>query len=97
MLPVELSVLVEMDLADIWTHIANDNRQAANRILDLIERRMQSIGQFPKIGAACPEIADDLRCYWAGNYGNFYRVTPALIEIARVFHGARDIPAEFKR
>lgn len=97
MLPVETSAAAEIDLAGIWDHIAKDNRQAANRVLDLIERRVQAISQFPMIGAARPDLADDLRCYWAGNYGIFYRLKPASVEIARVIHGARDILAQFKR
>jgi toxin ParE1/3/4 len=93
MLPVVLSTAAELDLADIWDHIAQDNRPAANRILDLIQARLQSIARFPKIGAAYPEVADDLRCYWVGNYAIFYRLRPTAVEIARVLHGARDIPS----
>lgn len=97
MMPVELSPQSEVDLAGIWSHIANDNRQAANRVLDLIESRMQSIGKFPRIGAACPEMGDDMRCYWAGNYGIFYRIKSDIVEILRVLHGAQDIPAVFRK
>ena len=56
MLPVVLSTAAELDLADIWDHIAQDNRPAANRILDLIQARLQSIARFPKIGAAYPKL-----------------------------------------
>jgi len=93
MLAVELSPAAELDLAGIWIHIAKDNPQAADRVLDLIEVRFRVIARFPKIGAACPEIAENLRCCWVGNYGIFYRATAAVIEIARVLHGARDLPA----
>lgn len=96
MLPVEMSTAAELDLAEIWTHIAKNNRPAANRVLDLIESRFQSIAQFPQIGSARPDIAEDLRCCWVGNYGVFYRVKPASVEIVRVLHGARDIAAIFR-
>jgi len=97
MLPVELSPESEIDLAGIWSHIANDNRNAANRVLDLIESRMQSIGKFSRIGEACPNLGKDLRCYWAGNYGIFYRINSAKIEIVRVLHGAQDIAVIFRQ
>jgi toxin ParE1/3/4 len=97
MMPVELSPQSEVDLAGIWSHIANDNRQAANRVLDLIERRMQSIGKFSRIGEACPGLGKDLRCFWVGNYGIFYRIKTDAIEIVRVLHGAQDLAAIFRK
>ena len=55
-----LSVDQTLPRSSIWRgfrrNIAKDNRQAANRVLDLIERRFQAIAKFPKIGAACPRL-----------------------------------------
>src|SRR3954467_4667546 len=87
MLRIELSIAAEDDLTEIWTHIAIDNRQAADSVFDLIDRRFQSIARFPKIGAAYPKIGDGLRCLWAGNYGIFYRVKSDAAEIVRILHG----------
>lgn len=97
MLPIELDVDAEIDLAEIWRYIARDNPQAADRVLDFIERRMKSIAQFPLIGEARPEIAPDLRCYPAGSYVIYYRPTPEAIQIARVLHGARDVQSAFRK
>jgi toxin ParE1/3/4 len=97
MLPVVLSPEAESDLVDIWTYIAKDKPRAADRVLDLIERKSQSIAQFPGIGAACPEIAKNLCCCWVGNYGIFYRANSAAIDVACVLHGTRDIPTIFRQ
>ncbi|HEY7494964.1 MAG TPA: type II toxin-antitoxin system RelE/ParE family toxin [Candidatus Tectomicrobia bacterium] len=39
----------ETDLDDIWWHIAQDNPDAADRVLDMIEERCQTLAQFPLV------------------------------------------------
>ena len=41
------------------------------------------------------ELAPRLRSFPVGPYVLFYRPTPNGIEVARVLHGARDIPSLF--
>jgi toxin ParE1/3/4 len=97
MLPVVLDQAAESDLTEIWLYVARDNPQAADRVLDFLQQRMQTIAQFPLIGEACPEIEPRLRFYPAGSYVIFYRPTASEIQVARVLHGARDVPAAFGR
>jgi toxin ParE1/3/4 len=66
-------------------------------VLDFVERRMQSIAQFPLIGEARPEIAPDLRSYPAGSDVIYDRPTAKMIQMARVLHGARDVHAALRK
>lgn len=42
--------LAEADLDDIWWHIAQDNPEAADRLLDRIEEKCRALAQFPEMG-----------------------------------------------
>jgi toxin ParE1/3/4 len=97
MLPVAFNEESEIDLADIWQYIARDNPQAANRVVDLIEKRLQTIAQFPLIGEARPDIGSDVRCYPAGSYVIFYRPTAKEIQVARILHCSRDVRTAFRK
>jgi toxin ParE1/3/4 len=97
MLQIVLDEDAERDLVEIWTYIAKDNPNAADRVLDLIDRRLESLAEFPRFGEARPDLAPDLRCYPAGSYVIFYRPTAREIQVARVLHGARDALAIFRR
>jgi toxin ParE1/3/4 len=46
----------ETDLDDIWWYIAQDNPDAADRFLDKIEERCQTLAQFPNIGLSRDEL-----------------------------------------
>ncbi len=40
------------DLIDIWTWIAADNLQAADRLLDLIDAKLRLLAKNPRLGPA---------------------------------------------
>ena len=50
---------------------------------------------MPEVGRQRPDLAPNLRSLPAGNYVIFYRPIPDGIQLIRVLHGARDIPAIF--
>jgi toxin ParE1/3/4 len=58
----------ETDLDDIWWHIAQDNPDAADRLLDTIDERCKTLAQFPYIGTSRDELLPDLRSLPVGNY-----------------------------
>lgn len=82
------------DLIAIWLEIAADNSQAADRVLDAIERRWQQIVQSPYSGIARDDIAPGIRHLIVGQYLTFYRVSDDAIEIIRALHGRRKISPE---
>ena len=87
--------LAEADLDDIWWYIAQDNPEAADRLLDRIEERCRSLARFPEMGASRGELMSGLRSLPIGNYVVFYLRIEDGIEIVRVLPGMRDIDAFF--
>lgn len=92
---VRKTVLAENDLDEIWFHIALDNSEAADALLDTIDKQSTSLVRNPRLGRARPELLEELRSFPVGNYVLFYRPMDDGIEIVRVLHGARDLPNQF--
>ena len=84
----------ERDLIEIWSFIADDNEQAADRPLDRFDRALLTLSDNPKAGRARPELAPDLRSFPVGNYVLYYRPAADEIELARVRSGYLDIQPE---
>ncbi len=82
----------EEDLVEIWLYIAQDNLQAADRLLDTIERACARLAKNPGLGPARPDLAPGLRYFTVRNYLIFYRELIDGVEIVRVVHGARYLP-----
>jgi len=92
---VRKTVLAEEDLDEIWFYIALDSPDAADALLDKIDTQSALLARNPKLGPARPELLDDLRSFPVSHYILFYRPEPGGIELVRVLHGARDLPAQF--
>jgi toxin ParE1/3/4 len=81
----------ERDLVAIWRYIATDSPDAASRLLQRIERRVELLPEFPFIGESQPQYGVNTRRIVEGNYLIFYDVLPDAIHLLRVFHGARKL------
>jgi len=79
----------EQDLIDLWLYIAQDNPDAADRMLDELESKFQLLAEQPYLGPARPEIAQEMRLFPVGSYLILYREVTGGVEIVRVVHGAR--------
>jgi toxin ParE1/3/4 len=79
----------EEDLVDIWLYIAQDNPNAADRLLDEIEGKFLLLADNPQLGRARPDIAEECRYFPVGNYLILYRIIPDGIEVVRVVQGSR--------
>ena len=90
-----ITELAESDLAKIWLYIARDNPEAADQFIDRLRVECGRLATAPHRGRLRPEFAIDLRSYRVGNYFIFYFPTKTGIEVARVLHGARDLPRVF--
>ena len=78
------------DLDAIWDYIAQDNEQAADRVIDELSRHFELVLRFPGIGELQQSLSDGTyRRSVHGNYVIYYRAIDKGIVIARVFHGAR--------
>ena len=89
------------DLEVIWATIAQDNRRAADDVIDAAYRLCVILGEHPELGRArqfSQRALTGLRSFVITDFPNyviFYRVKGEGVEIARVLHGARDIDAMF--
>jgi toxin ParE1/3/4 len=83
------------DLVEIGFRIAEENPAAADRWLDLIETKCRLLAQAPELGRRREDLAPDLRGFPVGNFVIFYRPIADGIQVIRVLHGARDLPAIF--
>ena len=87
--------LAEADLDEIWWYIAQDNPEAADRLLDRIEEQCRALARFPEMGINREELMPGLRSLPIGSYLVFYLPIEDGIEIVRVLPGMRDIDALF--
>jgi len=85
------------DAVEIWAYIAQDNPDAADRLLNRFDDLFCLLASQPFLGKRIEELAPNLRVIPTGSYLIFYRPTEDGIEIVRILHAARDITAEFFR
>ena len=79
------------DLIDIWTHIAEDDPAAADRVLDRLDKVASHLADNPQMGPARDDIRPGLRYLVSGSYLLLYRIDGDDIEIVRAVHGRRDL------
>ena len=85
-----LSALVEKDLDDIWSYIAEDaSLETADRLIDAIFDRFELLVEQPRIGRNRPEFGEGVRSIVVENHVIYYRHEQDVL-IARVLHGRRD-------
>lgn len=90
---IKRTARAEEDLIDIWLYIARDDVRAADRLLDEIEEKFFLLADHSSLGPVRPDIAPGLRYLPVRRYLILYREITGGIEIVRVVHGARDVPA----
>jgi toxin ParE1/3/4 len=84
------------DLEGIWLYIASDNPDAADKFIRALVSRFPMLASMPEMGRKREELSPRLRSLSVGNYVIFYRPMESGVEIARVLHGARDLPPLFE-
>ena len=94
MAAVRVRPLARKDILDIWTYIAADNLDAADAVVDRIDRAFSSLAANPKIGRPRPDLGAGVRSFVVGNYVIFYRAASGGMDIGRVLHGRRNILPE---
>lgn len=85
----------EQDLLEIWLYVADDNEEAADKLLNEIDEASKMLARNPKAGRERPEIAPGLRSFSVGRYILFYRQMDDGVEVVRALHGSRDIDSIF--
>lgn len=87
-----LTPSAEQDVSDIWDYIADDNIEAANRVLDVLESTMLKLAKNPGIGHWREELTNKRqRFFLVYSYLIVYRHATKPLQVIRVLHAARDV------
>src|SRR5579872_4891721 len=82
----------KQDVDDIWDYIADDNIEAADRVLDALETTMVKLAKNPRIGHRREDLTDKRhRFFLVYSYLIVYRHETKPLQIIRVLHAARDV------
>lgn len=88
---VKVTPKAEMDLLTIWSYIADNNIEAADRIVDTIEESFVNISLHPHIGRRSVHYPEEMRYVVVGKHLVIYGVTDEDVLIYRIVHSSRDI------
>ena len=92
MKPFVLTPRAEQDVSDIWDYIAADNIEAADRVLDALEKALHKLAKNPGIGHMREELADRRhRFFLVYSYLIVYRFETKPLQVIRVLNAARDV------
>jgi len=87
-----LTPLAARDLGDIWNYLAEDNLQAADRVLLALEKAMNKLARRPGLGHLREDLADKRhRFLLVYSHLIVYRPQTKPLEIVRALHAARDL------
>ncbi|TAN49353.1 MAG: type II toxin-antitoxin system RelE/ParE family toxin [Methylococcaceae bacterium] len=100
--PIRVRPLADIEMDAHADYIARDNLGAALRFLDAAQAAFDQISDHPSIGSrryAYSPLLEDLRV-WAvpdfENYLVFYLERSDHVDVLRILHAARDIPAALR-
>src|SRR5438067_13146720 len=86
-----LTPRAKQDVNDIWDYIADDNIEAADRVLDALETTMVKLAKNPGIGHWREELADKRhRFFQVYSYPIVYRHETQPLQAIRVVNAATD-------
>jgi len=78
------------DVEAIRAYVARDSPHYADLVVERIVAAVARLENYPLSGRVVPEVADQsLREVIHASYRIVYRLSPDVVEILTVFHGAR--------
>jgi plasmid stabilization system protein ParE len=87
-----LTPRAKQDVNDIWTYIVDDSVEAADRVLDALERAMVKLAKNPGVGHWREELTDKRhRFFPVYSYLIVYRQDTKPLQIIRVLRAARNV------
>ena len=87
-----LSARARLDLEQIWSYIADDNIDAADKVRDKIKSNLQKLARMPLIGHRRTDVKNPAYLFWVVySYLIVYRPETKPLQIVRIIHGARDL------
>jgi len=96
-LNVQLSTLARNDIEEIWSYIASDNVEAADRLIDRVLGTCYDFTHTPEMGRSRNDLLNGVRSFPVGSYLIIYRILPDYIDVLRILHSSRNIEDLFLR
>src|SRR5678815_3183354 len=88
----ELTRSALADIDELWTYIAEDNIEAADRVSSAILDACALLAEQPLIGHTREDLTPRPVLFWSsGRYLIVYRPETEPLRIVAIFHGSRDI------
>jgi len=85
------------DLKAIRLHVAQDNSEAATRLIKEITQRFSLLRDNPLMGRQQDYLLISLRSFTVRGYMIFYQPFENGIDILRILHSSRDVETIFER
>jgi toxin ParE1/3/4 len=82
----------QTDLLQAWSFISEQSFEAADHVLDVIEKEAQTLALQPFMGRARPELSASIRCWpTSTSYNLYYIPEKSGVIVVRVLQHARDL------
>lgn len=95
-LRIVLTSQADLDLTDIWSHIARDNRDAADGLIRRIDEMTGRLAENVELGIRMDSIRPRLMCKPVQQrYLIFYEASGNDLRVLRVLHSARQYEGLF--
>lgn len=96
-----LTPLAKADIFNIWSYIADDSEEAADRVERAIYAACAFVAEAPLRGHLRPSLTTRSLRFWTltkyPNYAVVYRPETAPLQIVAVIHGKRNIRRVLKQ
>ena len=96
-----LTPLAKADIFDIWSYIADNNEEAADRVERAIYDACAFVAEGPMRGHIRPDLTSRSLRFWTltryPNYSVVFRPETAPLQIVAVLHGKRNIRSILKQ
>jgi plasmid stabilization system protein ParE len=90
-----LTPLAKADIFDIWSYIATDSEDAANRVEQAIYEACEFLAEAPLRGHSRSDLTARPVRFWTltryPNYAIVYRPNTVPVQVLAVLHGRRNI------
>ena len=97
---IKINPMIVTDLQQIRKYIAKDSINNAERMIQRIYAKFETIEQFPNMGtelATRVRFQTDYKYVLCKNYAIFYKTKDDCIEIYRILNTKQDIARIFKK
>ena len=85
----------QTDLLETWSFIAEQSFEAADHVMDVIEKEAQTLALQPFMGRARPELSAIIRCWpTSTSYNLDYIPEKPGVIVVSVLHIAGDVQGE---